>query len=114
MVRVDLVQHKVRRLRETLAALRACLLENPADLAGSRDACDLVSFRVYLAMQEAIDIASHLIADAGWGPAPSLREHFAILATRGVLDASLADQVGARVRSRVSRRTSAARPRPHR
>ncbi len=71
MVRTDLVQDKVRRLRETLAALRGCLPANPAALAGSRDACDLVSFRVYLAMQEAIDIASHLIADEGWGRHPA-------------------------------------------
>jgi uncharacterized protein YutE (UPF0331/DUF86 family) len=100
MVRIDLVRDKVRRLRDTLAALRACLPADAVALAASRDARDLASFRVYLAMQEAIDICSHMIADEGWGPAPSLRDHFTILAAKGVLDASLAGQLAAGVKIR--------------
>ena len=67
MVRLDLVREKVRRLKDTAAALRACTPPQASALAASRDALDLVSFRVYLGMQEAIDLASHIIADEGWG-----------------------------------------------
>jgi uncharacterized protein YutE (UPF0331/DUF86 family) len=88
MVRMDLVREKIRRLRATLDLLARCLPADAAVLA-DRDALDLVSFRVYLAMHEAVDLASHMIADEGWGPAPSLREHFDILRDRGVIDASL-------------------------
>jgi uncharacterized protein YutE (UPF0331/DUF86 family) len=100
MVRTDLVRDKIRRLRDTLVALRECLPADAAALGASRDTRDLVSFRVYLAMQEAIDICSHLIADEGWGPAPSLRDHFTILAGKGVLDAHVAGQLAAGVKIR--------------
>jgi uncharacterized protein YutE (UPF0331/DUF86 family) len=100
MVRVDLVHDKVRRLRATLAALAGCLPADPAALGASRDARDLASFRVYLSMQEAIDLCSHLIADEGWGPAPSLRDHFTILADKGVIDAGLAGHLAAGVKIR--------------
>jgi len=94
MVRIDLVRDKIRRLRESVGLLRAALPGSPADLARDRDRLDLVSFRVYLGLQEAIDLASHLIADEGWGPAASLRDHFAILAGHGVVDATLAAELG--------------------
>ena len=100
MVRIDLVRDKIRRLRETLAALRACLPGGASALAGDRDRLDLVSFRVYLAMQEAVDLASHLIADQAWGPAPSLRDHFAILARQGVIDQALAAAMSSGVKVR--------------
>ena len=85
-----LVHEKVRRLVQTAAALRSCLPEDRDRLNADRDALDLVSFRVYLALQEAIDLASHVIAERGWGPAASLRDHFLILQRQGVIDASLA------------------------
>jgi len=89
MVRIELVRDKIRRLRETVAALRDALPSSPLGLS-HRDALDLVSFRVYLGLQEAIDLASHVIADEGWGPAPSLRDHFTILGSHKVLEPELA------------------------
>jgi len=73
----------------------------PADsaaLAADKDRLDLVAFRVYLVMQEAVDLATHVIADHGWGPAGSLRDHFSMLASRGVLDAALANELSAGVK----------------
>ncbi len=99
MVQVQIIRDKIRRLRETVAALRSALPATVEGL-GSRDALDLVSFRVYLSVQEAIDLASHLIADEGWGPAPSLRDHFTILATRGVLEPAMANTLSASVKVR--------------
>jgi uncharacterized protein YutE (UPF0331/DUF86 family) len=99
MVQVELVRDKIRRLRETAAAPRSALPAEAAWLTG-RDARDLVSFRVYLGVQEAIDVASQVIADEGWGPAPSLRDHFTILATRGVLEHDLAETLAASVKIR--------------
>jgi uncharacterized protein YutE (UPF0331/DUF86 family) len=103
MVRVDLVRDKVRRLRDTISALRACLPASPSSLTGDRDSLDLVSFRVYLGVQEAIDLASHIVADEGWGPAPSLRDHFTILATKGVLapDVALGLAAGVKIRNLI-------------
>jgi uncharacterized protein YutE (UPF0331/DUF86 family) len=103
VVRLDLIREKVRRLREDADLLRRRLPADAAALAADRDALDLVSFRVYLALQEAVDISSHLIADEGWGPAPSLRDHFEILAAHAVLDASLASSLadGVRIRNLI-------------
>ena len=77
------------------------LLVKPIPVAVSpRDVRDLVSFRVYLVMQDAIDLCSHVIADQGWGPVPSLRDHFAVLADKGVLPSDLADRLSAGVKLR--------------
>ena len=100
MVRLDLVRDKIGRLRETAALLRACLPGQAAAMAASRDVRDLVSFCVYLVMQEAIDLCSHVIADQGWGPVPSLRDHFALLAEKGVLSSDLAGRLSAGVKLR--------------
>lgn len=99
MVRIELVRDKIRRLRDTVAALRDALPANHTGLS-NRDALDLVSFRVYLGLQEAIDLASHLIADEGWGPAPSLRDHFTILASQQVLEPGLAMTLASGVKVR--------------
>jgi uncharacterized protein YutE (UPF0331/DUF86 family) len=103
MVRVELIRDKIRRLKDTLDALRRTLPQRPDGLA-SRDGLDLVSFRVYLVVQEALDLASHLIADQGWGPAPSLRDHFKILESRGVIDPELASTLmsGVKVRNLIA------------
>ena len=99
MVRLDLVREKIRRLRGTLAML-ARVMPYDASALTDRDAIDLVAFRVYLVVQEAVDIASHIISDEGWGPAPSLRDHFVILQQRGVIDAPLAGELSAAVKVR--------------
>jgi uncharacterized protein YutE (UPF0331/DUF86 family) len=103
MVQLDLVRDKVMRLRDTAASLSSCLPAATAEMASSRDVRDLVSFRVYLVMQEAIDLCSHVIADQGWGPVPSLRDHFALLVDKGVLPAGLAGRLatGVKVRNLV-------------
>ena len=100
MIHVEVVREKVRRLLDTADALRRVLPESADALAVDRDRRDLVAFRVYLVMQEAVDLAAHLIAEEGFGPAPSLREHFTIVAERGVVDVALAQQLAAGVKVR--------------
>ncbi len=69
-------------------------------MAADRDVLDLVSFRVYLVVQDAVDIAAHVIADEGWGPAPSLRDHFVILEQKGIVDAALVASLSSAVKVR--------------
>lgn len=103
MVQLDIVRDKVARMRDTAEWLRSCLPPNAADMTASRNVRDLVSFRVYLVIQEAIDICSHVIADQGWGPVASLRDHFTLLGDKGVLPADLASRLatGVKVRNLV-------------
>lgn len=85
MTRIEVVRDKIRRLRHVVALLVRSTPDDPTVLARDEDRLHLVAFRVYLGMQEAIDLASHIIADEGWGPVASLRDHFEILAREGVL-----------------------------
>ena len=100
MVQLDLVRDKIVRLRDTASALRSCLPGTVAVMTANRDVRDLVSFRVYLAVQEAIDLCSHIIADQGWGPVASLRDHFILIESKGVLPPTLAGQLATAVKVR--------------
>ncbi len=85
MIRASVAREKTRRLLHVVELLERSLPVDPAPLATDEDLLHLVAFRVYLGLQEAIDLASHVIADEGWGPVASLREHFDVLAARGVV-----------------------------
>ena len=98
MVQLEVVRQKVARMRDTGQWLKACLPAGAAAMAFDRDVRDLVSFRVYLLVQDAVDICSHIIADQGWGPVPSLRDHFTFLADKGLFSAGLADRLAAAVK----------------
>lgn len=100
MVRLDLVRDKIRRIREVADALRRRMPARPEEVAADEDLRDLVAFRFYLGIQLAIDLASHVIADEAWGPAPDLRTHFSILLQRGVIDADVAQALAAGVKIR--------------
>lgn len=103
MTQVELVRDKVRRLLHVGELLRTSLPDRPEALGSNEDVLHLVAFRVYLGLQEALDLASHVIADEGWGPAASLREHFEILARHGVLQPALAQALadGVKVRNLI-------------
>jgi uncharacterized protein YutE (UPF0331/DUF86 family) len=70
------------------------------ELRADRDALDLVSFNLMLAVQTCSDIASHVIADEGWPTAQSLASAFNQLRDRAILSpataAALARAVGLR------------------
>ncbi|HEY3358998.1 MAG TPA: HepT-like ribonuclease domain-containing protein [Polyangia bacterium] len=100
MTQLDLVREKVRRLRHVVELLVSGLPGEGAVLQRDEDRLHLVSFRVYLGLQEALDLASHVISDEGWGPVSSLREHFDVLARQGVLDPQLAQELAAGVKIR--------------
>jgi uncharacterized protein YutE (UPF0331/DUF86 family) len=100
MVQLEVVRQKLARMRDTGQWLKACLPAGPSDMVSDRNVRDLVSFRVYLLVQDAIDICSHIIADQGWGPVPSLRDHFTFLGDKGVLPSGLAAHLAAAVKVR--------------
>jgi uncharacterized protein YutE (UPF0331/DUF86 family) len=85
MVDANVVAAKLRELDERIARVRAHLPADASALAANRDALDLVSFNLMLAVQACLDIASHLIADEAWPPASSLADAFQRLGERGVV-----------------------------
>jgi uncharacterized protein YutE (UPF0331/DUF86 family) len=57
-----------------------------------------------VAIQEAIDIAFHIVSDEGWGLPSSYADGFEILARHGVIDDALADALSrtVAVRNRIA------------
>ncbi len=88
MVDLDLLAAKLAELSDRVSRVRGHAPSSAEALAADRDALDLVAFNLMLAVQVCADIASHIIADEGWGPARSLAEGFERLENRGVLDAA--------------------------
>jgi uncharacterized protein YutE (UPF0331/DUF86 family) len=87
MVNRDRVAAKLADLSDRISRVKVHCPTDAAELSSNRDALDLVSFNLMLAVQASADIASHLIADEGWPAAQSLAEGFQRLHERGVVSA---------------------------
>ncbi len=87
MVDAALVTSKLSELADRVGRVRKHAKADAAALGTDRDALELVSFNLMLAVQACADIASHIIADEGWSPAGSLADGFARLASHGVISA---------------------------
>jgi uncharacterized protein YutE (UPF0331/DUF86 family) len=81
----DLLAAKLAELHDRIQRVRENAPETAEALRANRNALDLVSFNLMLAVQVCADMASHLIADEGWPAASSLAEGFARLEQFGVL-----------------------------
>jgi uncharacterized protein YutE (UPF0331/DUF86 family) len=90
VVNQDLIAAKLADLADRLERVRSRRSADAADLATDRDALDLVSFNLMLAVQICADICSHVIADEGWPAATTLAAGFNRLRDQGVLAASTA------------------------
>jgi uncharacterized protein YutE (UPF0331/DUF86 family) len=104
MVDVDVVTAKLGDLRDRVGRVETHRTADAESLARDRDALDLVAFNLMLAVQAGLDIASHVIADEGWTPAPTLAESFRRLAAHGVLSGATAEALakGAGLRNVVA------------
>lgn len=93
MVNKDLVAAKLSELVDRIARARQHCPTDATQLASDRDALDLVSFNLMLAVQACADIASHLIADEGWPAAKSIADSFDRLVEKGVTTAATGEQL---------------------
>lgn len=87
------LRHQVERARQ----------KRPAELerfVESEDAQALVALAVLVAVQEATDIAFHIVGTEGWGVPASYAEGFDLLAEHGVIDRALAQQMASTVKVR--------------
>ncbi|HEY3356475.1 MAG TPA: HepT-like ribonuclease domain-containing protein [Polyangia bacterium] len=84
MTDAPLILRKIAVLREHLARVRR---RRPATVEAFRDDVDLqdgVALSLFVAIQEAVDTALHVVADEGWGVPASYAEAFTTLAQHGV------------------------------
>lgn len=91
MVNRTLLAQKLGELADRIARVREHTASNASHLHDNRDAFELVSFNLMLAVQVCADIASHIIADESWPPASSLGDSFLRLEQHGVISAANAN-----------------------
>ena len=105
MVDQAILLKKVGLLRAYVADVRSRLPLDPAGFVADADLHDLVAFHLLLAVQSAIDIATHNIACEGLGVPSSHREAFESLASTRIdhdLAARVADAAALRYFSEIA------------
>ena len=90
MVNRNLLSSKLAELADRVNRLRSLAKLSLEELTANRDAFDLASFNLMLAVQVCADIAAHLIADEGWQAAKNLAEGFTRLEEQGVISTAVA------------------------
>jgi len=85
MVDLNVVSMKLGELADRMARVREHCPADPQQLAADRDALDIVSFNLLLAVQTCLDLASHLISDEGWAPVATARGALERLQEQGVI-----------------------------
>ncbi len=76
MVDVDVLTVKLAEIADRTERVRSRCPADAEALTEDRDALELVSFNLILAIQACLDVASHIIADEGWRTATTLAESF--------------------------------------
>lgn len=104
MTREELVLAKAARVRLRLGRVAATLAAGRDRFVGDEGLVEQAAFNVFLAMQESIDLGSHIVADEAWGVPDTLGEVFDVLASRGVISADTASAMrrGTRLRNLVA------------
>jgi uncharacterized protein YutE (UPF0331/DUF86 family) len=97
MVDRTVLASKLAAIRDAVARIREVLPETPSALSEDRTAREVVTLNLFLALQEAISLATHWLADEGWEVPQSYGEVFSALGKRDVIPGDLA----ARLRSAV-------------
>jgi uncharacterized protein YutE (UPF0331/DUF86 family) len=81
----EILLRKALLCRERVAKIRKALPVDPEQLARDEMLEAFVSFNLFLLVQDAVDLAAHLVADRGLGIPGSQREVFEMLARAGLL-----------------------------
>lgn len=99
-----LILRKLAMLREHAARVRRRRPPTVQALEADVDLQDAIGLSLLVAIQEATDIAFHIVSDEGWGLPGSYAEGFEILARHGVIDTALAVELSRAVglRNRIA------------
>lgn len=85
-----LVEKKLAFIRMSLADLRSARI---ADIRSDRREERFVEHTLQLAIQAALDVALHILADERWGEPEAYRDVFRILGQRGFVGPELAERL---------------------
>lgn len=90
MVDTDVVRRKLGRAHQHLSSAERLMERSREAFLNDADVRDLATFRLFLALQEAIDLAAHWVADENLGSPDDVAGTFTILADRGEISPDLA------------------------
>jgi uncharacterized protein YutE (UPF0331/DUF86 family) len=91
----SILAKKIAAIRDAVARIEAVLPSTADAFVADRTAREVVSFNLFLALQEAISLAAHWLADEGAEVPATYGEVFAALGARGVLDPTLTGRLRA-------------------
>jgi uncharacterized protein YutE (UPF0331/DUF86 family) len=100
----ELLLRKILACRERIDKLRAAIPAQPEAVATDERLEAFLSFQLFLLIQDAVDLAAHLVAERGLAVPASQRESFEALARAGVLTAKSAAAMArlASLRNRIA------------
>lgn len=100
----ELLIKKLLASRVRIAKLRSALPVVAEDVLKDERLEAYISFGLFLLIQDAVDLAAHLIAARGLGVPSSQRESFEILVQAGLIGRELAAEMGqiAALRNRIA------------
>jgi uncharacterized protein YutE (UPF0331/DUF86 family) len=104
MTKVELVSFKASRILGRLERIRVGLAVGAEQFSGRVDLVEQVAFNMLLAVQESVDLGSHIVSDEGWGAPASLGDTFTFLQQHGVITAETAAamQQGTKLRNLIA------------
>ena len=94
MTDAALVLQLLSALRDHVERVRRRRPDDVEAFSADLDVQDALAMSLLVATQQAIDVAFHIVSDEGWGVPSSYADAFALLARRGVIEASLATELG--------------------
>lgn len=95
MVDEHLIEQRLAAIADRLERIRQALPPDRAGFLADRTAQEVVAFNLFLAFQEALDLAAHVIADRALELPTTAREHFEVLSRAGLLSPEVAASMGA-------------------
>lgn len=100
----ELLLRKALACRNRIEKIRAALPADPNQILADERLEAFVAFNIFLLVQDAVDLAAHLVAARGLGVPGSHRETFETLAAAGILSRESAEAMGqmAALRNRVA------------
>lgn len=98
------VARKIAQISNRTARVRELLPATPEAFEADRTAAEALIFNLFLALQEASDLAMHVVAERGLGVPGSTREAFELLATHALVEPELGRKLAAAVglRNRIA------------
>lgn len=93
MVDKNVAAAKIASIRDAVTRIRAVVPADADVFVADRTAREVVALNLLVAIQDALDLGTHWLADEGLRVPASYREVFVALASAGVIDRNVADQL---------------------